>query len=345
MTGKREDAVQSAVRFLKDPKVVASPLARKIAFLESKGLSSAEIEEAVSKSTVAGTATSAAATASTGTVNASDPHNYSALPPPMPSSYGQPMPYYGQPAAAQAPYYGSTHGLPPHMMPQQGWGSHHSGWKDYFIASVVAIGASYGMFQLLKTYVGPLVAWPTDQKLEIERTRIDEQLASASSAIAAVKDETEHVLHAMESRATKVNSSLDTMHTLLSDLRDFDDKRDADLKVLRDDMENIKTLLPKMLDKTKEVQSSVLTDLQTEIKSLKNLLLNRRLGGASLPGTPTNDENNAAAPPPITSTTAAPLARSMAVKPSIPSWQLEPAQGTAEKKTSPADGDGSGATA
>ena len=90
------------------------------------------------------------------------------------------------------------------------------------------------------------MSWPTDQKLEIERKRIDEQLSSASSAIAAVKDETEQVVKAMESQATKVNSSLDTMHTILKDLRDLDDKRDIEFRTLRDDMENIKTMIPKV---------------------------------------------------------------------------------------------------
>ena len=43
----RQTLVQTAVRFLQDEKVRASSLAKRIAFLESKGLTTAEIEEAM----------------------------------------------------------------------------------------------------------------------------------------------------------------------------------------------------------------------------------------------------------------------------------------------------------
>ena len=45
----REDLIQTAVRFLQDEKVASSPLAKRVSFLESKGLSQAEIEEAMTR--------------------------------------------------------------------------------------------------------------------------------------------------------------------------------------------------------------------------------------------------------------------------------------------------------
>ena len=42
--------MQTAVKFLRDEKVASSPLAKRISFLESKGLSQNEIEEALSRS-------------------------------------------------------------------------------------------------------------------------------------------------------------------------------------------------------------------------------------------------------------------------------------------------------
>ncbi len=47
MSTIRQELVQSAVNFLKDPQVQNSPLQKRVAFLESKGLSSDEIEEAL----------------------------------------------------------------------------------------------------------------------------------------------------------------------------------------------------------------------------------------------------------------------------------------------------------
>ncbi len=43
----RQDLIASAVKFLQDPKVQEAPLAKRISFLESKGLSSEEIKQAL----------------------------------------------------------------------------------------------------------------------------------------------------------------------------------------------------------------------------------------------------------------------------------------------------------
>lgn len=55
----REDLLRNAVAFLKHPSVVGTPLARRVAFMKGKGLTSAEIEEALTRAGAAATATSA----------------------------------------------------------------------------------------------------------------------------------------------------------------------------------------------------------------------------------------------------------------------------------------------
>jgi peroxin-14 len=45
----REELVSSALTFLSDPKVQASPLAKRLAFLESKGLTQEEITEVLNR--------------------------------------------------------------------------------------------------------------------------------------------------------------------------------------------------------------------------------------------------------------------------------------------------------
>ena len=49
-TELRENLISSASKFLSDEKVASTPLAKKIAFLESKGLNAQEIEEAMRRS-------------------------------------------------------------------------------------------------------------------------------------------------------------------------------------------------------------------------------------------------------------------------------------------------------
>lgn len=105
----------SAVKFLQDPKVQASSLGKKVAFLESKGLTSEEIEEAMRRAN--GT--------STGTPVVAVPASAVMVP------GGQ----YGQAQQVMM--------APPPLPPKYDW-------KDMFIAAVVAGGFSYGLWQITK---------------------------------------------------------------------------------------------------------------------------------------------------------------------------------------------------
>ena len=91
-----------------------------------------------------------------------------------------------------------------------------------------------------------------------------------------------------------------------------------------------------MVDKSKETQNQVLVDLQTEIKSLKSLLLNRRVGpagtGIPIAGNPGEAETilpqpSSSAPPAVAAPAPVPVPTSLQQKipsvPSIPSWQLQ----------------------
>lgn len=111
----REDLIQSAVSFLADPKVQSAPLAKKVSFLESKGMTSEEINEAMSRangtSSSSATATTAAAP---GLAPQAAPGGQMVVqPPPVP----------------QRPSYD---------------------WRDIFIAAVLAGGVGYGVWTLAK---------------------------------------------------------------------------------------------------------------------------------------------------------------------------------------------------
>ena len=106
----REDLVSSAQTFLSNAKVQASPLAKRLAFLESKGLTQEEITEVLNRLNNPQPATS---------------NNPSSAPPvPQYSSYENP---YGQ--APEPP---------------------GRDWRDWFIMAVVSSGVSYGLYTLAK---------------------------------------------------------------------------------------------------------------------------------------------------------------------------------------------------
>lgn len=118
MSGIREDILASAVKFLQDPNVQTSSLGKKVAFLESKGLTSQEIEEAMSRAN--GTSSPAAA-----------------------SSAGPVVPA-GPQGQVMMPYPNGQVMMAPPPLPAK------YDWKDMFIAAVVAGGFSYGMWQVAK---------------------------------------------------------------------------------------------------------------------------------------------------------------------------------------------------
>jgi len=130
----REDMVESAVKFLKDPKVISSPLGKKIAFLESKGLSSEEIQEAISRTS--SNTTSSNSTPSVKTTNSHSNHVATVSPPPLPPA---PYPYQMYPPGVIV-----SPPLPHPPSPRQ------YDWRDYVLGVLAIGGGSYGAYRAFK---------------------------------------------------------------------------------------------------------------------------------------------------------------------------------------------------
>jgi peroxin-14 len=107
----REDLIVSAVSFLSDPKVQSAALTKKVSFLESKGMTAEEIEEAMSRAN--GKAPTVSAQQGTMVVQQQPGMAVQHLPPPVPA-----RPAYD--------------------------------WRDIFIAAVLAGGVGYGVWTLAK---------------------------------------------------------------------------------------------------------------------------------------------------------------------------------------------------
>ncbi|KAG0041538.1 peroxisomal membrane protein pex14 [Gryganskiella cystojenkinii] len=328
MSGIREDILASAVKFLQDPNVQTSSLGKKVAFLESKGLTSQEIEEAMARAngTSSGTATGAASTAI--------------------------VPVQQQQGMMQYPN-GQVMMAPPPLPPKYDW-------KDMFIAAVVAGGFSYGMWQVAKKVVGPKLQWPSQEDLEMDKKKLDEQFEEIEKSLSEVKESTTVVAKNVEDQTAHVKESLESMTGVLDGMKTNDDKREQELAGLKTDIDNIKTMIPKLMEKNKESQANTLNELQTEIKSLKSLLLNRRAPGAG-PGagspvstplpwnatsyagaTSTGGSSSAGAttPTPVAGAST-PKSDDAAMnflntKASIPAWQLAAQKSTAATAETPA---------
>ncbi|KAJ3218094.1 peroxisomal membrane protein pex14 [Dinochytrium kinnereticum] len=310
MTTKREETIELAVRFLKDPKVQSSTLAKRISFLESKGLTAEEIEEAVNRSNASGDSTPKPATTAAPTSTTMTPavstQQYQQQGPPLPpggpspqgyGTYNPNQPYMGQPMYGQ-PMYGQ-------MMPAP---QQPTTWKDYTLGVIGVAAVGYGLFEIGKRYVAPYIAWPSEAKLAADQKRIEEQLSAATEAVKEARDGAELVMKDVEAHSTKIGSALDNLRGLVKDIQDSDFKRDAEIKAIKDDVDSIREMIPKIIDKAKDAQNSAMVDLHNEVKSLKNLFLNRRIGPAPIPQPhvmPPASVAASPAPTPISSSSAA----------------------------------------
>ncbi|OUM69424.1 hypothetical protein PIROE2DRAFT_23069, partial [Piromyces sp. E2] len=233
----RENLVSSATSFLKDPKVQKAPLAKRVAFLESKGLTQEEIKEALSRADGNASQSNAVVATAAGSVGPQ-------LPPNPYMQIVQPPPKY-------------------------------LGWKDYFIGTAIIGGVSYALYKALKKYLPDLLQIPSTKDLQDNNEQLTKQLNVASEALNSTKIETQAAIKLMDEQGEKIKTFMDTLTKSLNGLKEADEKRDEEIRTIKNDLENVKTLIPKMIEKSKETNDSVLQDLQNEIKSLKSLIVNR----------------------------------------------------------------------
>ncbi|KAF9439204.1 peroxisomal membrane protein pex14 [Entomortierella beljakovae] len=318
MSGLREDIIASAVKFLQDPNVQASSLGKKVAFLESKGLTAQEIEESMARAN--GTSTSAATVAA----------------PALPQQQAM-MPYQGQVVMAPPP-------LP-----------YKYDWKDMFIGAVVAGGFTYGLWQIAKNVVKPKLQWPTKEDLEMDKKKLDEQFEEIEKSITEVKSSASVVAKNVDDQTAHVKETLQSMSGVLDSIKGNDGKRDQELVDLKLDIEKIKSMIPELVEKNKEAQATHLNELQAEIKSLKTLMIARRPGpaGGSTPVSPApvapwnsvqyGSGSTQSTSSTTTTTTTTSGASDLAMnflntKTSIPAWQLAAQKPVVNSEPTPVEG-------
>ncbi|KAL0080477.1 peroxisomal membrane anchor protein conserved region-domain-containing protein [Phycomyces blakesleeanus] len=292
----REDLITSAISFLSDPKVQSAPLAKKVSFLESKGMTSEEIEEAMARSS--------------GKVATSS----------VPSSVGIPQ---GPGMHVSGPMV-----MQPPPVPQRP----SYDWRDIFIAAVLAGGVGYGVWTLAKRLFGPWFKVPTQKELEEDKEKLDAQFQAVEDSLKDIKEQTNDALDTVSSQSKKVDESIVSLEGVLRDLKQGDLSREEEFKTIKGDM----------LDRNKESQGLILNDLQTEIKSLKSLLLSRRPTngasslleqGSSTPVSPVHTSTSAIDTTPVGLSPRLSAAFSSSPRAGIPSWQIA----AAAKSTSATD--------
>lgn len=240
--------VQSAVTFLADPNVQSSPFSQRISFLESKGLTSQEIDLALSQAAHSGGAggPSAVAHARGGGV-------------PPPGAY--PM----------VPAY------PPMQPPRRDW-------RDWFIMGVVSGTVGYGLIALARKYLYPHLQPPNKTALETDMDELTAKYDEVAEHLDELDQTTDAMRQGLEQHQAEITKSVEGVNSLVQDTRAREEQRDKEFEQLRDEIEQIRSELGQMFRRTRESQANSLIDLQGELKSLRSLLVSRVGSGAQANG-------------------------------------------------------------
>ncbi|CAE7146871.1 unnamed protein product [Rhizoctonia solani] len=245
----RRELVKNAVEFLSDSKIQAAPLTKRISFLESKGLTTAEIEDAIAQSASSSTTSRPSSV-------------YSAPSAPQGSFAFQPPP-----TAMVAP--------PP--IPQRDW-------RDYFIMALVSGGLMYGLTALARKYVVPHLQPPSEDAFEATTSQLTTQFDEAAALLKQIQEDTVNARDAVQQQQQAVDTAIEQVKNVMSELRAGEEKSQNEMREIRSEVDTIRDMLPKMIDANREAQTRALSELQQEVKSLKALLVTRRPESPSTPG-------------------------------------------------------------
>jgi peroxin-14 len=221
------------------------------------------------------------------------------------------------------------------------------------MATVVG-GLGFGAYTVAKRYIYPLIAPPTPPQLEQDKAAVDASFEKAFALLEQLATDTQDLKSSEVARTEKLDTALSEVESVIGQLKDASRRRDDEGRRLNDEVRGLKDMIPAAMEAQKKSADQRLTDLATEMKSLKTLINNRMSAPAPAPRSPnpsaptfnpTTGSGTAAAgaapasepstnesTPSLTteakstvpdrSSTSSPYGRSMNGRAAIPAWQL-----------------------
>ncbi|GAA5905169.1 hypothetical protein JCM6882_000399 [Rhodosporidiobolus microsporus] len=297
--GDRTALLASAVSFLRDPSTASSPLAQRIAFLESKGLTQPEIQGALAQ-----------AQGSSG----------GGAGPVVPGGGVGARPYGG---GYGAPGYGYGGGMR----------EYEKDWRDWFIMGVVGGGVGWLAVKLAQKFLLPSLQPPSETDLEASQRALEAKYDEAALVLKALQENTDAIAASLDEQKAQVEKELEEVKKAVEEVREGERKRDEWAKKVESQVEEMAKGLPNLLDKQTSSQTQSLADLQAELKSLKSLLIARRPVVPSPSGSPATTPGAGAGAGTGTGTSHLPFG----IKPpGLPSWQLKGSSAAASAASPPA---------
>lgn len=210
------------------------------------------------------------------------------------------MQYQAQQQVARAPQQYNSYNAPQ----QQYWQQPppeppQRDWRDYFIAATVISTAGYGIYWTAKRYILPLIAPPTPPQLESDKAGIDASFDKAFALLDQLATDTADLKSAEAARKERLDNALGEVESVLARMKTANDEREIEAKRIAREMQELRDLVPKALEKEKGVMEGRLGDLVGEVKSLKTLVGNRMGSGGAAAGartTPSFSSSNTPKP-------------------------------------------------
>lgn len=244
----REEMVNNAVSFLSDTSVTDTPLAKKIQFLESKGMSNAEIQHALSLVQGGGNQTG---------LNVSQVMDETRPPPLVPQ----------QPHGVQMnPYQYYT--PPPPPAPRS------LDWKDYIIMGTTTAGLLYGTYQIVSRYVLPKIVPPSQSKLDDDKDAMEREFQRVESILQKLETDQLEFIQRQDEKSKLVDEALIEVDSIVKATNEKNIRNEETLKYLKLEIDSIKTTLMKNLESQKSTISTELEQLEKKTDSLKEMIEN-----------------------------------------------------------------------
>ncbi|OBA17955.1 hypothetical protein METBIDRAFT_33724 [Metschnikowia bicuspidata var. bicuspidata NRRL YB-4993] len=239
-----EDLINSAVSFLQDLTVAASPINKKIEFLQTKGLNEEEIDEAIKRA------------------NNSPPNPSSSPQTSSATTYRgavQEQPHHAQ-NYAPLDYYSVAPQVPERT------------WKDYFIMATATAGVTYGFYQVVSRYLLPSIIPPGRSRLEDDKQVIEDEFIKIDKVLEQMALEQKSIKDANEAKLLEIDEAIGNVNRFLEKYDKDKLKLDDDLRLVKLEVDNLQNFLEKNMKLTKENIRDELTDISGELESLKSLI-------------------------------------------------------------------------
>lgn len=190
--------------------------------------------------------------------------------------------------------------------------------------AVVSGGVVYGLSALARKYLTPHLQPPSSTAFQETSASLTEQYDQAQAALDELREQTTALTAAAEAERERVSSALDDVEAAAKTVRDAEARWRDDMREVRGEVESVRELVPRLIEKHSATQSAALTELQSELRSLKTLLVARQGTAEAAPSAASaNGASRTASPAPTTSSqTGNNLLQPRTGKASIPAWQL-----------------------